>query len=140
MLSNYSYIGRFIVVGIIGFVFNYMILTAVIDYLKLERIVAEIIAMIFALQITFFLHDRWTYSSSHKHGVEYSWGLKKRYMTYLLSNSFGSLLTIVLFGVFAQYLPKLSALACAALISMSWNFILNKVVVWRKPKDIISAK
>lgn len=133
---KHKYIGRFIIVGIAGFVFNSCVLAICIDYLGIGKIISEALAMLFALQLTFLLHDRWTYIDSTAGRKAYSWKLRKRYTTYLASNSFGSILTIVLFGVFSQTLPRLTALGIAALISMAWNFMANKVIVWRKPKNL----
>lgn len=129
-LSRYGYVFRFIVVGAIGFVFNYTLLFLLNDYGRLQKILSEAIAMLFSLQLTFVLHDRWTYAQKHLVNRGYSHGIKRRYGIYLLSNSSGALLTIVLFGVFSSFLAKFTALVFAALISMVWNFTFNKYLVW----------
>jgi putative flippase GtrA len=133
-MKHHEYIYRFVIVGVIGFVFNSAILVGLTKYVGLGKIPSEVIAMILALQLTFALHDNWTYTLHKNASGVYALALRKRYISYLMSNSFGSLMTIVLFGVFSWLLPGLVALAAAAVISMTWNFAMNKLLIWRRPK------
>jgi putative flippase GtrA len=119
---------RFAIVGSIGFVANYIVLSiaqTVVD----NHVLAEIIAVLFALQITFILHDAWTYKEGH-HGYD----KKKisRYFSYLLSNFIGSAITVLLFALVYGLTPRFFALALAAIGGMVWNFVMNKFVIWRK--------
>jgi putative flippase GtrA len=99
-----------------------------------NRLIGEAVAMLFSLQLTFALHDRWTYKGED-FAAGYSMGVRKRYVSYLISNSFGSVLTVVLFASFA-FLPRFMALGAAAAVSMVWNFVFNKVVIWRKSNAV----
>jgi len=115
---------------------NYAILYFLSKYFGLNKIVSETISILITLQYTFFLHDRWTYNDSTQHNRLYTWGIKKRYFSYLATNSIGSISTVVFFGIFSQFMSRLFALGTAALIALIWNFLLNKIIIWRKPSKI----
>jgi putative flippase GtrA len=100
----------------------------------MNKIESEAVAMLFSVHLTFLLHDQWTYKGL-RGNREYFWDIRKRYASYVLSNGFSAILTIVMFGVFAEFMPTLLALGIAAFVSMIWNFVVNKVVIWRKPNE-----
>ena len=126
---------KFGIIGGVGFVCNFLVLKLCIDTGGLNKILAEVIAALVALQITFLLHDRWTYridETVHKYHLSFG----GRYKAYLMSNSFASLLTVVFFALFSIFLGHLPALALAAVVGLVWNFLLNKNVIWHhKPHD-----
>lgn len=95
--------------------------------------------MIISLQLTFLLHDRWTYTHARL-GKHYQWKIQKRYTGYMISNTFGSIMTVVLFTFFAQYLSNLFALGLAAVIVMVWNFTMNKVLIWKTKKPVVVSE
>lgn len=120
---------QFGVIGLIGFIVNYTTLKLGVSTFGLNRIIAEIFAAIVALQVTFLLHDRWTYRIDIKTHT-YSHKFSKRYRVYLVSNSFASLLTVVFFALFSIFVGHLLALALAAVVGLLWNFLVNKKVIW----------
>lgn len=126
---------KFGIIGAIGFVCNYAVLKLATNGWHWNRIVAEILAALIALQITFLFHDNWTYKidkTIHK----YHLGLPERYRAYLVSNSFGSLLTVIFFAIFSIFLGHLLALALAAIAGLIWNFVINKAIIWHhKPHE-----
>lgn len=126
---------KFGIIGGVGFVCNFAVLKLGINYAGLNKILAEIVAALVALQVTFFLHDRWTYridKTIHKYHLNFS----QRYRAYLVSNSFGSLLTVVFFALFSIFLGHFPALALAAVAGLIWNFLINKTIIWHhKPHD-----
>ncbi|MEK7599578.1 MAG: GtrA family protein [Patescibacteria group bacterium] len=120
---------KFGIIGAIGFVCNFMVLKTATDQLDLNKILAELIAAAIALHVTFLLHDKWTYrinKTVHKYHLKFS----QRYRAYLLSNSFASLLTVIFFAIFSTFLSHLPALALAALAGLTWNFFVNKKIIW----------
>jgi putative flippase GtrA len=126
---------KFGIIGGVGFVSNYLVLKGCIVVLGANRIVAELIAALMALQVTFVLHDRWTYQIDHTVHA-YHMTIGKRYRTYLVSNSFASLLTVAFFGLFSTFLDHLPALALAAVAGLTWNYLVNKKVIWgHKPHE-----
>ena len=127
---------KFGIIGGIGFVCNYAILKVGISAGHLNKIIAEILAAFVALQVTFILHDKWTYridKTIHK----YHLNIQRRYRAYLMSNSFGSLMTVAFFALFSIFLGHLLALGLAAIVGLIWNFVVNKAVIWHhKPQDL----
>lgn len=133
--SNTQYAYRFLVVGGIAFIFNYCLLLLLHHAFVIDKISAEAIAMVFSVHLTFFMHDRWTYKEEGRQAGTYFMDIRKRYGSYVVSNSFSAVLTIIMFGVLSRWLPSLLALGISALISMVWNFVANKLFIWRKPSD-----
>ena len=124
-------ISKFVTVGIIGFCVNYLVLKWVNQTLGVERVISEVIAAIVALQVTFILNNIWTYKIQNSR-LSLKLKLQGRYLTYLATNSLGSLMTVLLFALFSSFLSRLAALATASLIAMVWNFTMNKLIVWRR--------
>ncbi len=120
---------RFVIVGSIGFICNFAVLKT-LTYLEVNSVIAEVIAVLIALQITFLLHDNWTYKL-HISKIKHKYKLSTRYFGYLTSNSIGALITVVLFSIFSIFLEHFYALVLASMFSMVWNFIMNKLLVWR---------
>jgi putative flippase GtrA len=135
-LKKHIYTIRFIIVGGVAFVFNYAVLLILHRTTSLGKVGSEAISMVLSVHVTFFLHDRWTYAGVITHRHTYFWGIGKRYVSYVASNSFSAVLTVVMFALFSRVLSNLAALAIAAAISMIWNYILNKFVIWRKPGGV----
>lgn len=124
---------KFLIVGCFAFAVNYLMLEALIAVFKLGKTSSEIIAMAFSINLTFYLHDSWTYLRERS---GYRASTKTRYISYLITNSSGSILTIILFSIFSRSLPNLPALALAALISMCWNFVMN-LIIWKQKETTI---
>ncbi len=126
---------KFGIIGGVGFVCNYAVLKVGIHVLELNRVLAECLAALVALQITFLLHDRWTYridKTVHK----YHLSMFERYKAYLISNSFASVLTVIFFAIFSTFLGHLVSLAMAAIVGLVWNFLINKNIIWHhKPHE-----
>ena len=122
-------IAKFIVIGSIGFLCNYGILKLGTAVLDLNRIVAEVLAVAVALQVTFILHDRWTYridKTIHKYHLNFA----QRYRMYIMSNSFSSLLIVVTFAIASAFINHLPALVIASMVGLTWNFLVNKNIIW----------
>jgi putative flippase GtrA len=127
---NKKLTAKFIAIGSVGFIFNYGVLKLCYHAFHFNSILSEIIAAAAALQLTFLLHDKWTYRidrTIHK----YHLSLAQRYKAYLFSNSFGSLLTVIFFALFEIFFRHLIALGLAAIAGMIWNFVINKAIIWR---------
>lgn len=124
---------RFLIVGSVGFATNYALLVLLGLAFDLHHAVAEAFAALLALQVTFLLHDHWTYLLHVPPGTE---RLKKptRYMAYLLSNSFGVFITVAAFSLLYPTLPRFPSLLIAALFALVWNYSVNTYVIWRRRK------
>ena len=118
---------RYALIGSVGFIANYTALMLLTKY-GLNRVIAEVLAVAFALQVTFIFHDKWTYK--HK-TLSYKRSLFSRYRTYLVSNSLGAIITVIFFALFSIVFNHLISLALASLVGLFWNYVLNKFVVWK---------
>jgi len=120
---------KFIVIGSVGFLCNYGVLKLGTAVLDLNRIVAEILAVAVALQVTFILHDKWTYRidrTIHKYHLDFA----QRYRMHMMSNSFSSLLIVVTFAIASVFMGHLPALVIASMVGLTWNFLVNKNIIW----------
>lgn len=133
-IRNKRLIAKFIIVGTVGFFANYIVLEIALRTVTNSEPIAAIIAMAITINLTFYLHDKWTYI---KPKTDYYMSIFKRYPSYLTTNSSGAVITIVLFSLLSNTLPNIIALGVAALTAMIWNFIMN-LVVWRHHKEIVS--
>jgi putative flippase GtrA len=120
---------KFVIVGGIGFIVNYAVLK-IFTQMGANSVIAEILAVLVALQVTFLLHDNWTYRLHKQKNHQFK--LSTRYFSYLTSNSLGALITVTLFSFFSIFLHHFFALVVASMFSMIWNFFMNKVIVWRQ--------
>jgi putative flippase GtrA len=133
--STIELVIKFGLVGFLGFICNYIILKYLQDQFGTNTVVAEIIAAIIALQVTFFANDKWTYEQVRVDS-KLSLSIVRRYSLYILSNSLGSIYTVLFFALFSNFLPRLPALGLAAIIAMLWNFFVNKLVIWKKSESL----
>lgn len=125
---------RFILVGIVAFIVNYIILEVALRTVTASKPVAAIIAMLFTIHLTFFLHTKWTYT---REDASYYMRPLKRYFGYMTTNSTGSVITIVGFSVLSLKLPNIVSLGIAASVAMAWNFLMN-LIVWRHDKNFMA--
>lgn len=119
---------KFGIIGGVGFVCNYIILSACTSF-GLNKVVSELIAAAVALQVTFLLHDKWTYRIDQNVHT-YNLSLGKRYRAYVFSNSFATVLTAACFSIFSNFLNYFPALVLGAIVGLAWNFVANKKVIW----------
>lgn len=126
--------GRFLLVGVVGFLVNYGILVCLTQFNTLPMIWGEVVAAVVALQFTFLLHDHWTYQFQTPQGTQ-KLSLPSRYITYIASNSLSSLMVVVVFGFMSGILTRFPALLLAAVCGMVWNYIMNTYFIWRSTTD-----
>lgn len=131
--NKYKLIVRFIIVGTVAFFLNYFILELTLNTFTSNKLIAAITAMIVTINVTFILHDKWTYTRNDRYHLP----ILKRYYSYLSTNTTGSLITISMFSILSNWLPNIFALGIAALTAMTWNFIMN-LFVWRHKKTVKS--
>lgn len=130
---------KFLVVGSLAFITNYLTLEFFINVLTFSKVPAAVFAMLITIHMTFILHNIWTYRRSN---TEFYVTLDKRYLSYLSTNSTGAAITIGGFSLLSSAMPNFLALGSAALAAMIWNFLMN-LIVWRHNKsytsDIVST-
>ena len=124
--SDIRQVIKFGIVGFVGFGVNYAFLSLV-DKTIVSHLLSEALAALVALQFTFILHNIWTYKTND----DLRLSLLARYGSYLVSNSTGTAITIVIYSLLSLHFGRLLSLAIAAGISMFWNFFMNRLVIWR---------
>lgn len=119
---------RFCIVGGVGFVINFIVLTLLHKVLHTPLFVAQVVGAEIALFSNFILHDRWTYRSRNS---------KKPISTLLIQFHvvswpaiLGSALMVSL-GVRLLHLSDIVALILSSAIALIWNFTWSKFVIWR---------
>ncbi|HSX16776.1 MAG TPA: GtrA family protein [Patescibacteria group bacterium] len=124
---------RFCIVGALGFVINFIILTLLYKVLGSPLFISQIIAAEIALFSNFMFHHHWTYKASKVRKT-----LTKLIVQFHLTSwvaVIGSAL-IVSAGVNILHLHYFPALVISAGLAMMWNFGWSKFVIWRKHAPI----
>lgn len=119
---------RFCIVGGIGFVVNFTLLTLLTKIVYLDVFLAQLISAELGLFGNFMLHHYWTYKRHH---------VEKTLPALLIqfhATSWPAILgSSVMVGGGERYLKlnSLAALAVSSVILLFWNFIWSKFVIWR---------
>lgn len=121
---------RFGIIGFIGFTVNYLLLTILFKFLKLEIVFAQIISGEIALLGNFLLHNFWTYKN-HEH-ISYI----KKLLNFHITSFSGQLiiLTIEFYLVNKIKLNYGIALIIASGVAMFWNYLWTKYYVFKSNK------
>lgn len=119
---------RFCIVGGTGFVINFILLLVLKHGFGLPIFWAQLVGAEVALFSNFMLHHHWTYQS-HKVTKTMSSLLVQFHVT-TWPAIIGSAL-MVTGGEKFLHLSNLEALIVSSIISLIWNFLWSKFVVWR---------
>jgi putative flippase GtrA len=120
---------RFCIVGGLGFVINFIVLTTLTRLFRLPIFIAQLCGAEIALFSNFMMHHHWTYKG---HGVE------KHMSTLLLqfhATTWPAILGSALMvtgGEKLLHFDNLLALVVSSGIALFWNFGWSKYVIWRK--------
>lgn len=122
-------LARFVVVGGVGFVINFAILTILYKILDVKLLPAQLIGAEVAILSNFYLHNSWTYKDAVKDSIA------KRITEFHLSSWVGSgLTTITLVVLVDRGVQYIVALVIGAVIALVWNFFWTRFIIW-KPKE-----
>jgi dolichol-phosphate mannosyltransferase len=119
---------RFCIVGGTGFTINFIILLLLNKLLGLEIFIAQLIGAEVALFSNFVLHDNWTYKHRKVHKT------KKQLIVQFHMTTWPAILgSAFMVGIFEKVLKldNFAALGVSSFISLMWNFVWSKYVVWR---------
>lgn len=126
---------RFCMVGGMGFFINLSILLFLTKVFDIKVVVAQFIGAEVALFSNFILHHNWTYGNKR---------VKKSLVSLIVQFHavswpaiLGSTLIVALL-VSSIHMNKAEALLISSIVSLAWNFLWSKYVVWRDEsiKDI----
>lgn len=118
---------RFALVGLASFSINFLVLILLHQILGLPLLWAQLIAGETAIIGSFTLHHNWTYSRyAHQ-------SLLRRFLKFNASAATGSLivLAVLLLTVNLLGFYYLVGLVCGAAAAATWNFLMNRLVIWR---------
>jgi putative flippase GtrA len=127
---------RFCIVGGLGFVINFALLSLFYKYLRWPLFIAQLLAAEIALFNNFLFHHNWTYKS---HNVE------KTIVNLLVQFHVTSWVAIVgsaalvSLGVNSLHLHYFIALVITSIIALGWNFLWTRFVIWRHPHKELPA-
>jgi putative flippase GtrA len=119
---------RFCIVGGLGFVVNFVLLTIFNKLLHIPTFVAQLLSAELGLFGNFMLHHHWTYKRHH---------VQKSFTALLVqfhATSWPAILgSSVMVSAGEKYLhfDSLVALAVSSVILLGWNFGWSKFVIWR---------
>lgn len=127
---------KFVLVGIIGFLVNFVGLRFFVNTFGMNNVLSEVLATIIALQITFVFHNSWTYNTLNSTNEHYHLSLWQRYVAFISSNTIGSLMTIGAFAITSTFIDsKFVALGLAAVLGTTWNYFANLYFTWKKDRE-----
>lgn len=120
-------VARFVVVGVVGFSINFALLWLQHGYLGQGLLASQLIAGEAALIGTFVLHNSWTYRNY------FSEPLWRRLAAYHASAWFGVGLNLAALILLTEltHIYYLLALTISAGAVMVWNFLFNRLIIWR---------
>src|ERR1700722_1429040 len=124
---------RFIVIGGIGFVINFIFLTVLYHWLKIPAFFSQLLSAEVALLATFVGNNFWTFSGHHHISI------KKKLIKYHITSGAGLLLNTTTFTLLLHY-PHLYyglALIGGTAVGLVWNYTLYTKVIFKQqtPKD-----
>jgi len=129
---------RFIIVGTIGAVIDFIVMNLLTHQLKLELVIAGSISFVCAVVSNFILNRFWTYPDSRSRSIA------SQLVMFFLVNLVGALIRIPIlfflepvilnalnkisfaFQLSSEFLAKNGTLALAITIVMLWNFFINR--------------
>ncbi|MDB5184915.1 MAG: Dolichyl-phosphate beta-D-mannosyltransferase [Candidatus Saccharibacteria bacterium] len=119
---------RFIAIGAIGFVVNYIVLVLLFDILSLPILLSQIIGAEIALLSTFTGNNFWAFKD-HSHI-----SVRRKLVKYNATAGLGIILTAILVTVLVNHAHLYYGLAlvissCAGLV---WNYTLNTLLIFKK--------
>ncbi len=127
---------RFCIVGSLGFVINFLLLSMLYKLLDYPLFIAQVVAAEVALFSNFMFHHHWTYKANAVRKT-----ITRLIVQFHLSSwvaIIGSA-SIVSFGVHVLKLNYAIALVLASATALFWNFGWSKFVIWRHNNDLPNA-
>lgn len=122
---------RFCIVGTLGFLINFVLLTLLYKGLHINVFVAQLISSEIALFNNFILHHNYTYKDRSNKSI-------KELLVQFHVSSWTAILgsaAIVALGVRVAHMHYFSALVIASAAGLLWNFAWTKLVIWRRHHD-----
>ena len=120
---------QFGMVGGLMIILNVMILYLLTSILGMYYIISAILSYLLLTGLSFFLNEKWTFTSITHHTHKKLW---HRFVSYYLVSLSGMILHILILFVFTEY-GNVFYLYSSIIASFSvflWNFSLNTNITW----------
>lgn len=127
LINKYQTFIKFCIVGAIGVGVNVGFLYLFTDIFHIYYLMSGFIAIELSIISNFILNDNWTF----KNHVQNSF--IKRLFSYELLSFCGVIIQIILLYIFTDifHIYYLISTIMAIPITLSWNFIMNKMFTWK---------
>jgi putative flippase GtrA len=119
---------RFAIVGALGFVINFILLTILYKKIGMHPFIAQFFSSEVALFSNFLLHHNWTYK--HKRVTKSVPKLLSQFHATSWAAIVGSSLIVYFFINILKY-NYVIALVVSSGVALLWNFGWSKLVIWR---------
>lgn len=117
---------RFLIVGGVGFVVNFIGLTILFHILNIPILVSQLLSAEVALLVTFVGNNYWSFRGDHHH--TFTQKIIRYHMSGWIGLGLNSLCVVVLVKYAGWYYGL--ALVIGALVALTWNYTLNKKVIF----------
>lgn len=124
---------RFCLVGLAGFVINFILLTFLYKTLHVHLFISQLIAAEVALFNNFMWHHHWTYKDRGGHKTIGSLIIQFHATSWVAI--IGSALLMSL-GVNVWHISYSAALVFSSAVALFWNFGWTKFVIWRGQTNV----
>jgi putative flippase GtrA len=131
LLSKYLVL-RFLLVGGLTFLANFLFLYCFHGVLNLEVIFSQILAAEFTILVGFLLHNNWTYRNYQPKNVFI------RFFEFNLTALGGSVVSIITVTLCVKVLGihYLIGLCIGAILALFWNYFSNLHFIWKRNKTL----
>ncbi len=124
---------RFCVVGGLGFVINFALLTVLYRIMNAPLFLSQLVAAEVSLFNNFLLHHHWTYKKNN------SVKSLRRLVVQFHATSWIAIVgsaALVSTGVHAFNLNYVVSLVISSVVALGWNFFWSKYVIWKHHDDV----
>jgi len=125
--------GRFLLVGAVGFVVDAAVLLLLVDVAGMSRLWARIPSLLIAITATWWLHRHFTFAWAREVAAS-----KREWLRFVVANAVGNGLNLILYwvliGLFGWRI--LPALAVASVAAAGINYSMSARWVFRRASSI----
>jgi putative flippase GtrA len=118
---------RFIFIGGVGFVVNYVMLTILFAWLKVPILISQLLSAEIGLLATFTGNNFWAFRGHHHISI------KSKLIKYHFTSGTGLIINTLIVTLFVKYghLYYGLALVVGSLVALSWNYGFNKKFIFK---------
>lgn len=125
-VSIFTFI-RYTLVGTIGLVFDATSLYLMVEFGRIQVMIAAAIAFMIAIIVSFVLHRIWTFKD-HSHNI------KRQFLSFFLISCINFVITLVCMYLFVEvlFIWYMLAKLITATIVLIWSYTANRLWTFKK--------